>query len=183
MRNSNNILRRRIMITCNFNDFRPIPFNPERYLVSSEGYIYSRRSNKFLKTQTCAQGYKKVTLHRDKVRKTFKVHRLVAQAFVRNLDTANASQVNHKDGRKGNNHASNLEWVTPLQNTTHAIETGLHKCKGEGNANSVLKEGEVRDIKFSDEKVGSVAKKYNITKTHVHSIRRGDRWGHITEEI
>lgn len=56
-------------------------------------------------------------------RKMMKVHRLVALAFVQNPD--GKPHVNHKDGDTKNNHHSNLEWVTNLENMRHAWRTGL----------------------------------------------------------
>lgn len=64
----------------------------------------------------------------NKVRK-YSIHRLVAVAFIPN--NYNKPQVNHIDADKGNNHFSNLEWVTPLENTRHAHANGLKKDFGE----------------------------------------------------
>ena len=70
------------------------------------------------------RGYHQVTLMKDGKQKGFKVHRLVAFNFI-GEPPGPEYQINHIDGNKGNNHVSNLEWVTPMQNTHHAIRTGL----------------------------------------------------------
>lgn len=69
--------------------------------------------------------YKTVTYYdaRSKTTKSALVHRLVASAFVPNPDKL--PQVNHIDGDKFNNAASNLEWCTARHNVQHAYQTGL----------------------------------------------------------
>lgn len=52
------------------------------------------------------------------------IHRLVATTFIPNTDSKKIF-VNHIDGDKQNNRVSNLEWVTPSENCTHAYQTGL----------------------------------------------------------
>ena len=64
--------------------------------------------------------------------KNYQLHRLVAVAFIPNKEKK--PEVNHKNGNKTDNRASNLEWVTRLENVQHAIKTGLVKLlkKNEG---------------------------------------------------
>lgn len=69
-------------------------------------------------------GYHCIALVVNKHKKVYRIHRLVADAFIGAQPTP-MHQVNHIDGNKANNRADNLEWVTPKENTEHAIRTGL----------------------------------------------------------
>lgn len=60
------------------------------------------------------KGYLHVDLSVNGCAKTYKVHRLVAIAFIDNPD--NLAEVNHIDEIKSNNRADNLEWVTKIDN-------------------------------------------------------------------
>lgn len=81
-------------------------------------------------------GYLKVSLGNGVKAKTFPVHRLVAVAFIPNLQ--NKRTINHKDGNKLNNNDCNLEWNTYSENMTHAFRTGLKKQKsGQENKRSI----------------------------------------------
>lgn len=110
----------------------PIPINP-KYLACADGTIFSTYTNKSLSCTDNGNGYYNVKLFLSKDEsgkkqyKTAYVHRLVATAFVPNPN--NLPQVNHKDGNKQNNAASNLEWCTALENTQHAITTNLTTLK------------------------------------------------------
>ena len=64
-----------------------------------------------------------VKLCKNGEKKDFKVHQLVAKAFIPN--PMNYKIVNHKDGNPLNNYVSNLEWCTQKENVKHAIKNEL----------------------------------------------------------
>lgn len=102
--------------------WREIP--ETEYQVSNTGKVM--RAGKILKpfTDSKNKGYKLVSLSvSGKVRKKT-IHRLVAEAFLKN--PKGLEQVNHKDGNPSNNNLSNLEWVSNRENTQHAYDTGLN---------------------------------------------------------
>lgn len=91
------------------------------YQVSDRGRV---RSLKKILNQTIQKdGYYNVTLHKNKDKKTFRVHRLVAQAFIPNPD--NKSEVNHINEDKTDNRACNLNWMSHKENANWG--TGLER--------------------------------------------------------
>lgn len=109
--------------------------NYKNYFVSTWGNVYSLSCGRVvtpvttlpidvlhkLKPEETKKGYLRVDLYDENgKRKHFKVHRLVAQAFIENPD--GKPQVNHKDGNKHNNSVTNLEWVTDAENKDHRKE-------------------------------------------------------------
>ena len=64
------------------------------------------------------RGYLIVALWHNSKQFNTTVHRLVAEAFVPNVN--NKPQVNHIDGDITNNSADNLEWVTDNENKAHS---------------------------------------------------------------
>lgn len=100
------------------------------FKVSSDGQIWSKRTQKILKQETTKSGYKVFSTKlggRNGQAKLFRVHRLVAEAFLDNPNPLEKTQVNHIDANKANNHVSNLEWVTFWENIEHAKALGLYQ--------------------------------------------------------
>lgn len=180
--------------------FRQIKGYEGLYAVSNLGRIYSyekyRHNGKFLKQNIRKDGYMEVGLSLNKNRKTFSVHRLVANAFVEN--DMNLPEVNHKDGDKANNIASNLEWVTSSENQIHAIKNGLQKftekhrvtaaetCRKNGKRNkgkpnmklrklSNEQEAEIIESHKNGISMRKLGEKYNVDKSTISNIIRGKR--------
>jgi len=89
--------------------------------VSKAGREYQRKVRGTVLRPGSWRGYLIVNLHPSG---TVAVHLLVARAFVAGFATG--LEVNHKDGNKKNNAATNLEWVTHQENQAHAVATGLN---------------------------------------------------------
>lgn len=148
------------------------------YQVSNLGRVRSNYyEDKILKNHCGAGGYCRVGLYKGGKVTTKYVHHLVYYSFVK--VTTVGKELNHIDGDKTNNILSNLELVTPSQNTLHAYKNNLAK-KGERHYLSKLKTSEVIEIKkdYDNKKCTQVelAKKYNVTRQAIHAIVRGKTW-------
>lgn len=94
--------------------------NHPDYKIFEDGSIIGKKGNP-LKPVLTSHGYLKITL--DK--RQYQHHVLVAKHFVPNHESK--PFVNHKDGNKLNNHASNLEWCSTAENNVHARENLINK--------------------------------------------------------
>ena len=95
----------------------------DNYAISNLGNIKNVKTGKVLKQCLNPRGYYSYTFYKKGIKKTFRIHRLVALYFIDNPN--NLPYVNHIDGDKTNNKAENLEWCTAKQNDEHTRRTGL----------------------------------------------------------
>lgn len=98
------------------------------YQISNYGDVKSLRNNQILKAHITPKGYLRIQLNIDGFSKNFMVHRLVAEAFIKNHPEGK-DQVNHKDTNKMNNFSGNLEWCNNSENQLHAYTNNLQEIK------------------------------------------------------
>lgn len=110
--------------------WKDIPDYEGLYQVSSFGRVRSldrtvltkngknlKMKGKILSAHPDAHGYPKVTLSKNNIQTTRKVHRLVAELFIPN--PTGLPEVNHIDECKTNNHYLNLEWCDDYYNNRY----------------------------------------------------------------
>ena len=158
------------------------------YMVSDRGRVKSVYGFKNMKARSAGfynrdelimrprnnKNYYHVTLYKNGEQKMFLVHRLVADAFIAN--PMNKPCVNHMDGDKYNNNASNLEWCTYKENDTHARETGLSNMRPRAKLNELI----VRVIrKCPDLLLREFADIWNVDISTIGYARSGKNWEDI----
>jgi len=118
---------------------KPIAWKPIRgyeglYEISDKGQVKSLigwngkryiNREKILKPTKTTTGYWKIELVKNKNRKSKKIHRLIAIAFIPNPEKK--PNINHIDGNPLNNSLENIEWCTQKENVDHALRIGLRK--------------------------------------------------------
>jgi len=157
------------------------------YSVSSDGRIRREttrtcgKSGSILVGAVAANGYLRMTMMYPKKQRCVLAHRLVAEAFIPNPN--NFPQVNHINGDKLDNRATNLEWCTPSQNKRHSIEIlGRRPAFGAAHYRAILNETQVRVIRACERLSvshgwqASLARLWGVSHCCVGDVARGVNW-------
>ena len=149
-------------------------------------HCYKRKER--IKKFDIVRDYCTVELSKASTKERFKVHRLVATAFIPNPE--NKPVVNHIDNSPLNNCVTNLEWCTHKENIAHCVSQGRHKGivnmplekrirKGSSNNMAKLNEQqviEIRSLKLSQRKIASI---YKVSRTAIKLIQQRKNWAHV----
>lgn len=137
------------------------------YLVSDKGRIRNKANNKLVKPWYSASDYYYVELGG----KPYLAHRVVALTWVPNNDPSKI-EVNHVNGVKDDFRPSQLEWVTPSENSKHAFDIGLNRSlKGSENGMSRLDIKDVHDIRLSEKSSRVLGRLYSVNKAVILNIK------------
>lgn len=156
--------------------FKDVVGFEDYFQISNLGKIFSKRSNKILKLHTNKSGYVSLATKiggRQGTSHCFRVHRLVAEAFLPNPE--NKLEVNHKDGIKTNNKISNLEWVTSSENKIHSNISGLRRL-GINNPQAKLTLEQLKIIRESNKRHTELAIEMNVSEATIRSARSGNTY-------
>ena len=133
-----------------------------------------------LKPGNNGKGYLCVSFSKNNRQKSFRVHRLVAKAFIPNLK--NKPQVNHKDGDKKNNCIENLEWCDNYENFQHALKNNLI-ASGVRAGMSKLTKRQVLEICKDSRSFRVLGKIYGVNSSNISDIKNRKSWKRITKHI
>ena len=140
------------------------------YAITSCGKVWSYKSNKFLKPRFDKDGYLRVTLTKDGKMTTCHIHRLVAEAYIPNVD--NLPEVNHKDEVKTHCWVGNLEWCTREYNVNY----GTRNARASASLKGRKREGQAAiyciELGVTCSGQAEACEKYNIDQStlskHLH---------------
>jgi NUMOD4 motif/HNH endonuclease len=157
-----------------------------RYQVSDQGRVKSLtvtvpfrcgfRTHKgaIKKLTNDKDGYLMTQLWKDNKAHPKKVHRLVGAAFLVKPD--DATDVNHKDGNKAHNAATNLEWCTHKGNGEHAAATDLTAF---GSRHGIAKLTEkdipvIRKLLSASVSMAKIGRQFGVSSATIYGIAKGN---------
>lgn len=148
---------------------KEIKFRDFDYTVSNTGCIKRIKTGKTIK-QGDVYGYKSVCLSKNGKHYYFRVHRIVAELFLKKTGDV----INHKNGIRNDNRVENLEWCTQSYNIKHSYDT-LKRTRIKSDINSVYMFN--RNMVFISEfiSLSDCAKKTGFNKGNISQCCNGKR--------
>lgn len=161
----------------------PIPKSPKgnKYAVTNYGRIISfttQPEEGILLKPGKVSGYPSLSIRIRGANKTFLIHRLVAEYFLRRPDRSYKFVI-HFNNKKEDNHYQNLKWATFEQSQQHMQAHRKEARLG----NYKLTDTKVMQIKkllaSGKNRLSIIAKRFGVTDMQVHRIKTGENWSHI----
>lgn len=156
-----------------------IPIFPG-YQASDDGQV--RNEKRVIPRHRHCCGYVVVNLRVNKRTRTQLVHRLVGMAHLPN--PLGRPFINHKDGDRTNNDMRNLEWVTALENTAHAIHRGSVQPRRFGRMIARLSPETViesRRLSASGASYKAIGRQMGVSGSAIRKCCLGQTWTDVKE--
>lgn len=119
----------------------------------TKGNVEYIKKEKVLK-ERFSHGYVSVILYKNGTKKNFRVHRLVAKAFL--VNPKNLPQINHINFNRSDNRIENLEWVTAKENIQHNFKNG--------NVEKIIKNAKSVGKRYGGNKNATTKAKLRLSK-------------------
>lgn len=164
------------------NEFwEPIP-EFEGYSISSEGRIWSNKTNRFMRLFPDVRGYMYVCLRRQGRSIRRPVHQLVLEAHA-GPRPVGFQVVRHLNGCSSDNRVENLCYGTFRQNNLDMVKHGRHRRTGSPK----LSKDQVREIlvllEDGDLRQLEIAILYGVSDSTISRISRGVTWSSLSSPI
>ena len=164
--------------------WKPIEGYEGRYEISNCGRVKSNNYrnkgiSKVMKPCSGNKNYLYISLRNKKRRKTFAIHKLVLETFVRKKPKG--KQAAHYDGNPQNNYVKNLRWATAKENIEDRKRHG-RTARGEKAGAAKLDRycvktiKKLKDLDFSAYEIARLA---CVSTNTIIRIWSGETWRHI----
>lgn len=157
-------------------EWLPLPRAPE-YLISSEGRIWSKRSQRLLRPSTVIGGYLRTVIGG----KSLAVHILVCETF--HGPRPPGRQAAHLDGDSANPRRDNLTWATPTENAAHKRIHGTAPI-GEHHPGAKLSTADVIELRRrwrDGESWRALARAFGVSPRAANDAGTGVTFAHVPD--
>lgn len=138
-------------------------------IVDNHSGFKKKLKERYLKPSISKTGYFVVSFKKNNVKKTFKLHRLIANEFISKIP--NKKYINHINGIKLDNRIENLEWCTIKENNIHSRKIRLTNQEGYNNVSAKLTEEQVVFIRNSVLSLTQLSFMFQVAFTTVYKAK------------
>lgn len=150
---------------------RPWP-RDGRFLIGADGTVVGP-SGKSLTLFIGRHGYRRFNRYDAGQHSQHSVHVAVCETF--HGARPDGMWAAHDNGDELDNRAENLAWKTAPENEADKVEHGT-RAEGERHGCHKLTEDQVRAIRASGTRTGTLSRRYGVSDTTIKDIRSGRTW-------